>query len=269
MCTGAHPCLKCCESIKWKRMWKTDPAWTLHHSLQLVAFNKYRLPFATPRAHVKCQMIARLGGAYEQMAPEGVPAEQPSCVRLDELKEEIRIVIQSEDFMQAEQCRREKVKIEADLALQTIHDAPPKAYGVITKQGDVWSTRGPGEPSPFLSWTELKILGEVQREVFLPISSLAKRELAVLCCVRPRCRYLAKTPTELARHTNLAHPGPVASPALAHPAAADAPPLVSVGGLPPQLRQRKRRAPGAPAAEAEGDQRGIKGLHRTAHEMCI
>lgn len=75
----------------------------------------------------------------------------------------------------------------------------------------------------------------------------------MLCCDRPGCRYLAKTPAELARHRNLLHFDPAPAAALPSQASGSVPSMVSVAGLAPELRQRKRRAPAEAAVEAEGE----------------
>ena len=74
------------------------------------------------------------------------------------------------------------------------------------------------------------------------------------CCPRAHCRYWAKTHAELAKHTRLAHPN---APAVDTEGGAGMElveaPMVSVAGLAPQLRRRKRRFPSAPAVKAEGE----------------
>ena len=111
VCTGAHPCKRCVEAIAKKQHWLGDLSWAPRQSLRLLAFSNYRLPFPTPRPDVKEQMVNRVGAACAAPAFPGVLEERappPTCLRLEELKEEVRQAVHCEDFMQAEMCNREK-----------------------------------------------------------------------------------------------------------------------------------------------------------------
>ena len=109
---------------------------------------------------------------------------------------------------------------------------------LVSQEEDV-----PAKRNPYKPFLEMIRTQSAQRHVVIPVGRRQKRVEQVLCCKLAGCRYVAKTPTELKRHTDHHHNGEEEDTCeqldeLAPIAEADAFAAYDLGEAPPVLPQK-------------------------------